>query len=119
MYCQRPPEERKRYRLQPILVEPECTLEPKLSRIGPIETRKAKQRQANVFFLDEPIGVGFSQGEHGQVCFCFVVYRVDPHSIANGRTERQNDRGSSYRYSGIHPNRTWFLSSVEIKLIRL
>jgi cathepsin A (carboxypeptidase C) len=27
---------------------------------------------ANVFFLDEPIGVGFSRAEHGQVSYCLL-----------------------------------------------
>jgi len=31
----------------------------------------ADVEQANIFFLDEPIGVGFSKAEHGQVSFEF------------------------------------------------
>lgn len=36
--------------------------------------------QANVFFLDEPIGVGFSHADNGQVSFSDVIKERHVHA---------------------------------------
>lgn len=96
--------ERERYQGQPFLLERQGEshiTSPRISSGSGILGRDLPL-QANIFFLDEPIGVGFSKAAHGQVC---------PHIATRGQLmlmlapDRGDGRGRCQGCSSIHLHR--------------